>query len=495
LSEHEATDFVTKLAKNKSIDWDGANKYMSNFTDKYLQNLTSKDFIQIQTELKFQFNLSEAEAANLINQFITNAGNINVVNQSVNWDGANKYMSNFTDKYLQNLTSKDFIQIQTELKFQFNLSEAEAANLINQFITNTGNINVVNQSVNWDGANKYMSNFTDKYLKNMTSNDFIQIQTELKIQYNLSEAEAANLINQFITNTGNINVVNQSVDLDGSNKFTGDINDVQKKIEDSYSVQNKTMTPYEIKEEIRNLYDVKNEANSIAKMAQLLEKHTNVLYDAETYREYQILLLDELRGITNDKNAAEITSRIFERIINDRGGYIEIGKIEGIKILALNGCDEKYIEKINQYINKLPAKMKKDILQISICDLYNPYDPYWTIQYATPKFESVATGGHGEINIWNNGKKMYMGGFSHEAGHCIDTNWKYSSSYEWINAALRDEKICNVQGVSPYACQAINAAGTYCEDFAESIRLFLENEMNFKAKYPNRYVIIKGLLQ
>ena len=52
MSEQEATDFVSKLAKNKSIDWDGANKRMSIFRDEYLQNLTAKDFIEIQNMLK-----------------------------------------------------------------------------------------------------------------------------------------------------------------------------------------------------------------------------------------------------------------------------------------------------------------------------------------------------------------------------------------------------------------------------------------------------------
>lgn len=191
-----------------------------------------------------------------------------------------------------------------------------------------------------------------------------------------------------------------------------------------------------------------------------------------------------------------------------KDGFEEIATIEEIKIETIKNInwsntpvDLKILE---NYIKNMPPELKGCVKKITIYDIYNPYDPYWTVEYKNGNdFYSGCTGGGEKINIYatlNGYPNAEFGEILHEAGH----NYDYakapegygalSGTPEWENAMINDSQINNnVIGVTPYATQAKNASNTNIEDFADSVRLYYIDPEAFAKKYPNRYAILSSI--
>ncbi len=247
-----------------------------------------------------------------------------------------------------------------------------------------------------------------------------------------------------------------------------------------------------ISSEIIKLYDSNNRYDSINNIASYLENKTDVAYNKETFRKYQYELFENLRTNMGDETAGIEVARVFEKIIEDRGGYVETKNIDGIKINVIKGMqleNSKLDKKIQQFVKEMPANLKKCVQEINISDLYNPHDPYWSARYQMKKFTSAATGGNGEIDIYQG--DVSIGTLWHESGHCLDSKIHLSDKMGWYLATVRDDIIEGREMVTPYAEQAYKAAGTYKEDFADSVKLFFKDKEKFEKMYPNRYEILK----
>lgn len=252
-----------------------------------------------------------------------------------------------------------------------------------------------------------------------------------------------------------------------------------------------------------SLYNPKDIKTSISKMADYLEKNTDAMYNRDAYRKYQFSIFNELKNTTGEMDAAITVGNVFDKIIFDRGGFVEIANVDGIRINTIKDINWKNAQtdlpSIEKMIKTMPQELKDSVNEINISDLYNTADPYWEVQYKMKNFLSNCTGGNGTINVFGQRGKLSNGTVFHEAGHCLDSKggpYSISSSVDWNNAMMDDLNINNGQiGVSEYATQAKKANGTNAEDFADSIKLFLKDESAFQSKYPNRYQILKGILK
>ena len=80
---------------------------------------------------------------------------------------------------------------------------------------------------------------------------------------------------------------------------------------------------------------------------------------------------------------------------------------------------------------------------------------------------------------------------AHEAGHILDGGGNlYSTSDEWKKAVAADD--------AKYGFR--NYPATYAgkhsrEDFAESIKLFINDKEKFKEEYPNRAAFLRKMAQ
>lgn len=239
--------------------------------------------------------------------------------------------------------------------------------------------------------------------------------------------------------------------------------------------------------------------NELNKAVEYLKKNTNVQYDANEFRKWQFELYNKLRNSgMSDMDSAVAVGNLLNKVIIDRGWQC-ICKYKGIKINALNDSNID-VSTIKNYIDNLPKCLRKKIKQINISDLYCENDCYWSYEYDIPEFCSGATGGFGEIDIYdsNNALKSsnYFETITHEAGHCLDNGGKISETNSWEQAMIEDSKIQgNDIGCTPYATQAKNAANTNKEDFAEAVKLFVNNRSYLEKYFPNRYEYLKNVIK
>lgn len=163
----------------------------------------------------------------------------------------------------------------------------------------------------------------------------------------------------------------------------------------------------------------------------------------------------------------------------------------GIKKTAIGLSAKEASEVINNY----PPYLKKGIERVSFFGEENPLDPYWKWKYNNPNHFSAATDG-GKTSFWIKvSKDDFKGYMTHEAAHIIDGDYKkISSSDDWKKAVEADINLWKLQGgkeswgyVSKYAMT------NHAEDFAESLREYINNHDWFKKSYPNRAVYIRKL--
>jgi SPP1 gp7 family putative phage head morphogenesis protein len=140
-----------------------------------------------------------------------------------------------------------------------------------------------------------------------------------------------------------------------------------------------------------------------------------------------------------------------------------------------------------------PDSLKKHTKNVYWSNQRNKRDEYWEIKYNIPNFTSAATGGDGDVVVYN-GEMLGHGSAAHEMAHNLanviygDTTPPRTSDFG--KAAF------NTKSPTEYG----NSSDA--EDFAESMRLYirinngLENEStkDFRENYPDRYRIMQKLI-
>lgn len=145
-------------------------------------------------------------------------------------------------------------------------------------------------------------------------------------------------------------------------------------------------------------------------------------------------------------------------------------------------------------IQEFPPYLKMGIERVSFFDMPNPLDPYWRVKHKNPKHVSMATDG-GNVTFWMNpgDRSSFKGYLTHEAGHILDSGEIISSSKQWKEAVSQDDaiylKLKGTHRVSNYALTNDQ------EDFAECMRVYINEHEYFKNAFPNRAAFIRKMAQ
>lgn len=149
-----------------------------------------------------------------------------------------------------------------------------------------------------------------------------------------------------------------------------------------------------------------------------------------------------------------------------------------------------------QNMEALPIELKATIDELILLDYRNPADSYWSTKYKMKNFRSWATGGNGRITFYSNESWEVQGNpifdtLCHECGHNIDGKLnRLSESKIWSDAMSKDFSF-NKTKSSPTEYGKVHVH----EDFAESIKYYLINKENFRKEFPNRFIVIKAILE
>ena len=211
-----------------------------------------------------------------------------------------------------------------------------------------------------------------------------------------------------------------------------------------------------------------------------MEKNPNLIYNGKTKVNFgsaqQTLDMHQLYDTKNKIN------------INVQSNYSSINNEYGL-------TQNDVIEALEKISNK-NSDMVERIHTVNITDIRNPDDSYWSVVNKTVDFQSAATGGGGEINVYKySSSDQIENTLAHEMGHCMDiynnTSFGVSNSKAWENAVIMDGNV----GITSYAENSrIRPTDKYAEDFADSIAILYKNGGDyFSKRYPNRAKLLKWL--
>ncbi|MFC6591684.1 minor capsid protein [Deinococcus lacus] len=136
----------------------------------------------------------------------------------------------------------------------------------------------------------------------------------------------------------------------------------------------------------------------------------------------------------------------------------------------------------------LPHALTRHTKRIVFTSERNKDDAYWEREYGMTGFVSAATGGDGNIVIYN-GKSIDSHILAHEAGHNLayslfgNTKPPLTSEYGRIVAEGKED------APSEYAKNSI------AEDFAEAVRLYVSSRDDFFRTHPRRAAFLKRILE
>lgn len=145
----------------------------------------------------------------------------------------------------------------------------------------------------------------------------------------------------------------------------------------------------------------------------------------------------------------------------------------------------------SEVINGFPPYLKQGVKRVSFFDIPCPTNEYWAIEYNSPGFTAAATDG-GRTTFYQKpeSREEFSKLMAHEAGHILDIGGRFSKSKEWIEAVSADDAKYGFRNFpTPYAGKHIR------EDFAESIKMFINNKEKFKEEYPNRAAFLRKKAQ
>ena len=138
-------------------------------------------------------------------------------------------------------------------------------------------------------------------------------------------------------------------------------------------------------------------------------------------------------------------------------------------------------------VEQIPEELSEHTQAVYLSTQRNKADAYWEQQYNLPKFRSLATGGNGEVVVYDD--PIGSGSLSHEMGHNLawarygTTRPPQGTDYSKATADPTEPP------VSRYAGNSI------AEDFAEAVEQYVVNPTRLQRIAPQRYSIIKRLLE
>jgi hypothetical protein len=136
---------------------------------------------------------------------------------------------------------------------------------------------------------------------------------------------------------------------------------------------------------------------------------------------------------------------------------------------------------------ELPPTLAAPTRTVVLSKQRNKDDAHWAQRYGIPNFVSNATGGDGQVVVYNRGSAE-PGTLAHEMGHNFARDrWGSTSapaSSDFAQAVASAEP-----PPTPYAAKSPS------EDFAESARLYYEDPGRLKRDAPLRFAALDGLLK
>lgn len=204
----------------------------------------------------------------------------------------------------------------------------------------------------------------------------------------------------------------------------------------------------------------------------------------------------------------------FNAVIQEKATYVVKGKLIALPATKIDllvyrdtfgrefayplGADSSLFKATtaSAVLQEFPPYLRRGVKRVSFLDMDCPADAYWKAQYNNPKHRSMATDG-GRTTFWGTplNREDFKGYMSHEAGHILDrAKRRFSSSVEWKEAVSKDDTLYakymkGQHRVSSYA--KTNDA----EDFAECIRMYIQDHDYFKKAFPNRAAFIRKMAQ
>jgi hypothetical protein len=136
--------------------------------------------------------------------------------------------------------------------------------------------------------------------------------------------------------------------------------------------------------------------------------------------------------------------------------------------------------------DQLHPELARHTKGIYLTNQRNRHDAHWEQEYGIAGFKSAATGGDGNVTVYNGGP-MGAGTFAHEAGHNLATA-RYGDTKPYVMsdfmvAARREPHPTEYAKKSP------------AEDFAESVMLHTTANAKFKSTNPLRYAVVDRMLR
>lgn len=187
-----------------------------------------------------------------------------------------------------------------------------------------------------------------------------------------------------------------------------------------------------------------------------------------------------------------------------------------------------YIEevqgKVEELLGQISPEMRAELQQINVMAGESPSNAFFREKYGAGFHGAAAQAGGGQVTFWKGTLNLRQSTFDHEMGHIVGPWGGPPSDVEWAGLQKLDQAYArdkfdlsgsaNVYGHSDSHQVTVGgmAVSTYgkvalCEDWAESIRLYLaekrgqeigvlysHHHLKFSDLYPNRYKLIEKFM-
>lgn len=134
----------------------------------------------------------------------------------------------------------------------------------------------------------------------------------------------------------------------------------------------------------------------------------------------------------------------------------------------------------------IPRRLLKHNPKVVFSQQSNAYDAYWEKEYGIPGFVSRATGGDGMTVVYN--MPLPAKSLAHESAHSLATA-KYGSPVPTPGSDFARAVASGEPAPTTYS------EGRIAEDFADSVALYIVDRARLKKTAPNRYRVVKRIIE
>lgn len=180
-------------------------------------------------------------------------------------------------------------------------------------------------------------------------------------------------------------------------------------------------------------------------------------------------------------------------IVGDKIMYIDMikfkdkyGKTFSYPIGATKDSIEFSASEASKIISSMRDYLRDNIKGVDFVGRYHPLDRYYRARYKDFTHGGMYSSDPVTIHVKYDSVDSFKGSLTHEIGHHIDVKarWRHNAAAqrEWDNAVRLDKDYPSL-----YAKDNGNI-----EDFAESIRCYVADKLDFKKRFPNRARILEN---